>query len=287
MTAALALLVPAGCSAERPTLVQPTTTAPPLGTVAPTTVPLPERADCVTTTGPGPGRAVLVPDVVPCVAVAAHHRISFVNQGGEQAELRVGQTTLLIPAGAELATEPAGSLLVGGPNRILSGEATVATVWLVDAAENPLAGSQIDLTSVGPVELGQGPADVTAAVGGPPVPASGSACYLSTLEGDPYSPLFTFRDGQLVVVQVFTPGLATLSGISVGSTAADVVAAYGDRVEARAPADGDPARRLFVFLPSDEDDQVFRLVFDLTDDVVTTVRFGASEIVADQPGCGP
>ncbi|MEM9566469.1 MAG: hypothetical protein AAGA93_27870 [Actinomycetota bacterium] len=283
----LAWLTLAGCSGERPTLVQPTTTAPPLGSVAPTTVPLPERADCATTTGPGPARALLIPEVVPCVAVAAHHRIRFVNQGFEQAELIVGQTTLLVPAGGEQVSEPAGALLASGPNRILAGEATVATVWLVDPAENPLAGSEIGLTSVGPVELGQGPAEVTAAVGGPPVPAAGSACYLSTLDGDPYSPLFTFRDGQLVVVQVFTPGLSTLSGISVGSTSGEIAAAYGDRVETRAPASGDPGRQLVVFLPTDEDDQVFRLVFDLTDDVVTSVRFGATEIVADQPGCGP
>lgn len=284
--AAVALLLTAGCSGQRPELVQPPAD-PNDGTAAATTLPLPEREACTTIAGPGPARAEIGADLVPCLAVAAHHRMELVNQRATAIDVTVGPSTINLGPQSGQLTEPVGSLLAPGPNRILVGEDTVATVWLVDPGQDPLAGATIDLTSIGDVELGLEPAGVTAAAGGTPVPAAGSPCHLTSLDGDPYSPLFTFRDGQLVVVQVFTPGVATLSGVGIGSSSADIAAAYGDRVESRPAPDGDPARQLFVFRPIDEEDQIYRLVFDVRDDRVTSVRFGATEIVADRPGCGP
>ena len=62
-------------------------------------------------------------------------------------------------------------------------------------------------------------------------------------------------------------------------------AGRGDRITTQPAPDGDPARQLMVFAPTDEDDQIYRLVFELVDDRVTTMRFGATEIVAAAPGC--
>jgi hypothetical protein len=281
----VALLALVGaCSGARPELVTPTTGAagvPPVTTAA----TVPPREDCDTAIGPGPWRIGLSADSPPCVVVAAHQRLGLFNQTGRQLDLPLGISNVSLPIDGSMDTVAVGTILSPGANRLADATGPVGTVWLVDPAENTLAGASIGLTSIGPVELGQNPGDVTAAAG-VPVPAAGSACYQAGFRGDPYSPQFTFRDGSLVVVQVFTPGLATLSGVAVGSTAADIQAAYGDRVTAQPAPDGNPARELWVFLPSDEVDQVYRLVFDLTDGVVTSVRFGAAEIVADQPGCG-
>lgn len=284
MVVGLALLV--ACSPARPSLV-PTSTAAqdPTGTA---TVPAPDRSDCETAVGAGPGSLTLATHSetasIPCVVVAAHHRLAVVNDSGQPIEVTVGSATLTLALGAREVTAPAAEVLAPGLNRLQAGPDTVGFAWMVTPADHPLVEASIGLASIGDVELGQGPAQVTAAAG-LPVPAAGSPCYQAQLRGDPYSPVFTFRDGSLVVVQIFTPGLATLSGISIGATSADIAAAYGDRVSALPAPDGDPARQLMVFTPTDEDDQVHRLVFDLTDDRVTTMRFGAAEIVATSPGC--
>lgn len=274
-------LVAGACSGQRPELVTPSTGAAP----STTTATIPPREDCETAIGPGPWPVGLTADSPPCVAVAAHQRLELINGTDRPLDLAVGPTTVPLGLDGRAVTEPAGTVLAPGANQLSDALEPLATVWLVDPSESTMAGSPVDLTSVGGVELGQGPGEVTAAAG-VPVPAAGSSCYQTGFQGDPYSPQLTFRDGSLVVVQIFTPGLATLSGISIGSTSADIVAAYGDRVTPQPSPDGDPARQLYVFLPSDEDDQIYRLVFDLTDDVVTSVRFGAAEIVATQPGCG-
>ncbi len=280
---ATVVLLAAGCSAERPELVQPVAED---GTPVPTTIPIPDRASCTTASGPGPVPIAVIPDTVPCVVVAAHHRLELVNQRQGPADLAVGQASASVAPGASQITEPAGTILVPGPNRVLVGVDTVGVAWLVEPSENPLREAAIGLSSIGDIELGFAPAAVTGAAGGIPVPAAGTPCHVATLDGDPYSPLFTFRDDLLVAVQVFTPGLVTRSGIGLGSTSADVAAAYGDQIETR-PDPGDPSRQLLIFVPNDPENQIYRLVFDLTDDRVTTMRFGATEIVADQPGCGP
>lgn len=277
-------LAASACSGARPELVEPVVEN---GTTLVTTIPLPERASCTTASGPGPVPVVVVPETVPCVVVAAHHHLELGNQRPEPIEVGLGTTVVPVAAGLSQLTEPAGTLLAPGPNRLLIGPATAAVVWLVDPTEDPLAGTAIGLSAIGDIELGFEPAQVTAATGGIPVAAAGTPCHVATLDGDPYSPLFTFRDGLLVVVQVFTPGLVTRSGVGIGSTTAEVTAAYGNQVETRPHPSGDPARQLLVFVPTDPENQIFRLVFDVTDDRVTTLRFGATEIVADQPGCGP
>lgn len=280
---AVVAILAVGCSAERPELVQPLAEN---GATIPPTIPLPERAACSSASGPGPVPIALAPETVPCVVVAAHHRLELFNQGQASIDLGIGQAALSVTAGDSQVTEPAGTILVPGPNRVVVGVDTVGVAWLVEPNENPLGGEVIGLSSIGAIELGFEPAAVTGATGGIPVAAAGTACHVATLDGDPYSPLFTFRDGLLVVVQVFTPDLVTRSGIGIGSSSADVASAYGDQIEAR-PDPNDPARQLLIFVPSDPENQIYRLVFDLTDDRVTTMRFGATEIVADQPGCGP
>ncbi len=272
------------CAGSRPELVEPVVEN---GTTLATTIPLPERASCTTASGPGPAQVLLAPETVPCVVVAAHHRLELSTQGPEPIDVTVGAATLQLAVGVPQISEPAGTVLTPGPNRLLQGTATTAVVWLVDTAEDPLAGSVIGLSSIGDIELGFEPAQVTATTGGFPVAAAGTPCHVATLDGDPYSPLFTFRDGLLVVVQVFTPGLVTRSGVGIGSTNAELDAAYGAQLETIPDHLGDPARQLRVFVPTDPENQIFRLVFDLTNDRVTTMRFGATEIVANQPGCGP
>ena len=287
-------LVAMACSARHPALIGPSGGTGGLASEAVSitqALPPPQRAECDPTLGLGPGSLTLgtegsVAGLLPCVAVAAHQRVELANGVGRSVEVTVGATSLTLADGERATTEPAGTVLSPGPNRVLVGPDPLATVWLVEPSEAPLAGSVIGLSSMGGIELGQTAPAVTEAAG-IPVPASAESCHQTSLGGSPYSPLLTFQDGSLAVVQVFTPGLTTVSGIGIGDTGADVQAAYGDRVTPVPAPDGDPDRQLLVFTPNDEDDQIYRLVFDLTGDRVTTMRFGAAEIVAEQPDCRP
>lgn len=284
-------LVLAACTGERPELVAPVAEIETdTQTVAEgATGPTPDRGECEVAIGPGPWvLAVGAPEeepTAPCVALAAHHRLQLVNQGPEAIDVTIGSTVIPIQVGSTQVTEPVGTLVGPGFTPVTSAAATAPGVWLVDPAEDPLAGAMIGLTSVGNIELGQAPVDITEASGGIPVAASGAACNETSLRGDPYSPLFTFRDGLLVVAQVFTPGLLTRSGIGIGSTEADVIAAYGQQIEGSQDPAGNPARKLLAFVPNDVEDQIFRLVFVVDQERVSAIRIGAAEIVATEPGC--
>ncbi len=288
LSALLAILaLGASCSPERPELVpMPPDSSVPESIQTPAAAPI-QRANCQTAVGAGPFPIAIEAEpaaTLPCWAVGTHQQVQLVNQTTEALELGVGGTVIPVGPGEQVVTGQAGVTFTTGPNEIVVGPQPMAAVWVVDPAENSLTGSQIGLTSIGAIELGQDPAEVTAASGGV-VAASGAACHQTSLQDDPYSPLLTFRDGQLVVVQVFTPGLATRSGVAIGTPEIDVVATYGDQLEEVPHPSGDPARKLLVFVPIDVDDQIYRLVFDLRDGLVEAIRFGAAEIVANQPGC--
>ena len=87
------------------------------------------------------------------------------------------------------------------------------------------------------------------------------------------------------MVQIFTPGQLTRSNVGIGSTAGEVLEAYGQQIEAQPAADGDPNKELLVFVPVDEADQVHRLVFEMQDDLVISVRTGLAEFAVTDPGC--
>lgn len=284
-------LLATACVGERPQLVATTTTTSP--SVDPTDPPPdqvvePSRDQCTTVSGAGPFSLSVGVEAaaVECLLVAAHHRIELVNRS--QADLRItsGTAILGVAAGASQLTEPVGEFLTTpGLAPVASGAGATAFLWFVAQDDHPLSTATIGLSSIGEIALGQAPAEVTAAAG-VAVPASGAACHQTSLEGDPYSPIFTFQDGQLVVVQIFTPGLQTISGVAIGSSRDEVTAAYGDRVQVLAATeDQDPAQELLVFVPQDEADQIYRLVFVLESGFVRSIRFGATEIVADAPDC--
>ena len=280
-------LLLAACSGERPELVA-TVAEVETDTGVVTEGPTPQRGECDVAVGAGPWPIAVGEaggPAFPCVAVAAHQRLQLINRGEAAVDITIGATVIPLQVGVSQVTEPVGTLVDVGFTPIGAGTALASGLWLVDPSENPLAGTTIGLTSVGDIELGQAPVDITAAAGGTPVAASGAACNVTSLLNDPYSPLFTFRDGRLVVVQVFAPDQLTRSGIGIGSTEADVIEAYGPQIEGRQDPAGVPGRKLLVFVPNDVADQIYRLVFVVDQQQVTAIRFGAAEIVATEPGC--
>ncbi len=278
----------AACSGQRPELVaadQTTTSALPGATVADNRR---EPSDCATAAGRVPFTIAIEATpvlAVPCVLVAGHQRVEYVNNTTEQISFVLAGTPITIEPGATHLTEPAGRFLAPGPNEVEAEPHPASGPWLLGPDANTLAGSAMGLTSIGPIELGLAPAEVTAALGGSPVVASGTPCYVTFIQQDPYSPLLTFRDGLLAVIQTFTPGQLTRSEVGVGSAEGDVLATYGRQIESQPSPDGDPDDKLLVFVPEDEADRQYRLVFVVEDGVVVGVRTGLTEPALSEPGC--
>ncbi len=281
-------MLAAACSGERPQLLPPNATTTTLIAGTEVEVAALTEADCQTASGQAPWPAAIeaVPTpTVPCVLLASHQRLEYFNNTADQVTIDINSTSITIEAGQSFVTEPVGTIFQPGINDVAGAPHPVPAPWFVDASQNSLAGEQVGLSAVGAVELGLAPAEVTAAVGGDPIAASGTPCFVSSIQGDPYSPVFTFRDGVVAVIQVFTPGQLTPSNIGIGSTEGDVLAAYGQQIESQPSPDGNPEKKLLIFVPQDEGDQLYRLVFELQNDMVISLRTGLAEFAVADPGC--
>ena len=90
---------------------------------------------------------------------------------------------------------------------------------------------------------------------------------------------------EVVRIDVFDEPVLTLSGIGIGSTEAEVLAAYGDRIsEEPHPYLGDQGKYL-VYVPQDAVDAEYRLVFETASGVVTNFRAGQLPEVLWIEGC--
>lgn len=283
--------VAAACSGERPQLLPPNT-ADSTTTLPPTTqaeVAALQQADCQTATGSGPVQVVidgLPTPAVPCTLIASHQRAEFVNNTAEPVTVTLtGATAVTLAPTETFVSEPVGTVLQPGLNQIDVQPFPSSALWYVEPGQSALTGQLIGLSSIGEIELGQTAETVSASIGNLPLTATDGECVVSSIAQDPYSPLFTFRNGSVAVIQVFTPGQLTRSEIGIGALEGDVVAAYGERIEAQPSPDGDETKSLLVFVPSDEADQVHRLVFALENGVVTSIRNGLTELALTTPGC--
>lgn len=290
VVASLSLLIMA-CTGERPELISAdltSTTVPATIETTTTTEPPPQPADCVTVPGGGPWQVMIeaVPDpLVACGRVAAHQRVEFVNGTPEQITFGLAGTPVMIQPGGTFLTEPVGTVLAGGVTEVIAESHPVSSIWLVEPSESALAGQRMGLSSFGDVRVGMTPADAAAVIGAPlRADDSGAACYVTSIEDDPYSPLFTVRDGAISIIHVFAPEQVTRSEIGIGSAEADINTAYSGQIEAQPSPDGDATKKLLVFVPTDETDKRYRLVFALENGMVTSMYNGLAEY-ASTPDC--
>ncbi len=288
--AVLALVVLAsGCVGERPELIVgegpgPSSTAAP-ATPPPTVAPTIEQ--CATAVGAAPFRVQIQPGqpVVPCVRVAGFQRLEVINPTPEPVSFNLGASQYTVDAGGTLVTEPLGAVLAPGFNDPAALPHPLTAPWLLEPQEGGLTGATMKLTAIGSVQLGMTVDDVVQATGVGLTSDGLAGCELAGLAGDPSSPVFTLRDQRVTVIQVFTGGNQTPSAVGVGSTEDEIVATYGERLETQPSADGDPNKKMLVFVPTDEFDKQYRLVFEVEGGVVTSIRTGLIGFVMDSAGC--
>ncbi len=245
--------------------------------------------DCLTVVGPGPWPIEIVEPAVarpPCGRTAAHHRVEFINKTANPISFQLAGQAISIEPGSSTTTEPVGTLAQPGLVPIEADPLEIMAPWLVAPDEDPMQDFQVLLGKFGPVEIGMTRADAEGVLGGNGLKKlDGESCYLSYLLGDPYSPLLTIRDDVVTAVQIYSPGQQTRSGIGVGSTEADIQAAYGDNISTEAASSSNPNQKLMVFVPTDDADKANRIVFAVDNGVVTSLRTGLTESIIAAPGC--
>lgn len=110
------------------------------------------------------------------------------------------------------------------------------------------------------------------------------ACFLASPVAGAAGITFLFSKGTVERVDISAPPIATRSGAKVGSTEAQITELYGDQIEVQPRLDGQPGNAL-VYVPRDQADQDFRLVFTTDGTTVTSYRAGRVPQVLAPTGC--
>jgi hypothetical protein len=108
-------------------------------------------------------------------------------------------------------------------------------------------------------------------------PAENSECWLAAPINGPEGVQLMMWENTVERIDVTTAEITTRSGAGVGSTPDELRTLFGDRLD-----ESDPARLLFV--PADEEDAEFRIVFEIVDGSVASYRAGRLPMVEMQ-GC--
>ena len=162
------------------------------------------------------------------------------------------------------------------------------------AAPTPTGLQPLGLRGMGLVEYGMTVAEAEAVLEATldfGAPAS-EGCFYASDPTDVNSPLFMVitetadpTDGTIVRIDLGEIH-NTRSGIHFGSTKAEVIAAYGDRIVASPhPYGSGPGSEYLTFVPTDPADADHRLIMETSDDRVVGIRSGLLPQVEWTEGC--
>ena len=222
------------------------------------------------------------------VEARADQWLTFANDSdGSDWNVQIGEYSATIPPGEALDSPPLGGFVMAGVDYQL-GVTTVLN--LRDVSFGPLQGEEVLLQRVGPIGPGQTLGEVTANARHPVDLDESFGAFLPNCATGTFrnaDGLYMLFEGtgdelRLQYIEITEPGLATRSGIEVGSSIDDVFAAYGTRVETRndfGAVDGE----VLAFVP--ESDTSFGLIFLTQDDVVSGIRQGFADAVGYGEGC--
>lgn len=109
-----------------------------------------------------------------------------------------------------------------------------------------------------------------------------ASCYIVTPERGPEGLEFTIKNGRVERVDITNPGVRTKSGAGVGWTEQQVRERFGASIKERTT---DGVREL-VFVPSDEKNKNYRIVFVSDGETITKFRSGKIPEVETLDACG-
>jgi hypothetical protein len=159
---------------------------------------------------------------------------------------------------------------------------------VVPAGASLTQASKISTVGMGPVRVGMTVPEAEAAAGmrlvGELDPAISPDCYFVEPEAGIPGVAFMVHEGRISRVDVYASGtVTTLSGAHIGMTESQILALFPERIEDRLDyrVDG----RALVFVPVDEADRNFRVVFEVDDGIVSGMRGGILPSVQFGEGC--
>lgn len=163
-----------------------------------------------------------------------------------------------------------------------------------DVAPQSIGSEPLTLRSMGPLALGM-TVDEAAAAGIDITVDSGAStdgCRYGTVADDPSSPFLMIVDDldgladDTIVRIELAEGSSTRSGIGIGSTKDEVLAAYGDQIEISPHHyTFEEGGEYLTFVPNDASDADYRLVMETLNDEVTQIRAGLLPAVEWVEGC--
>ena len=109
-----------------------------------------------------------------------------------------------------------------------------------------------------------------------------SDCYRVTPAQGPEGISFLVTESTIERVDIVAGPLTTRSGIGIGSTEDDIINLFGDQIETQV---NDDSSVDLIFVPQDESDAEFRVIFTIRDGVVETFRSGRIPQVTVQNPC--
>ncbi len=96
------------------------------------------------------------------------------------------------------------------------------------------------------------------------------SCFTMQPAGGPEGTVFMILDGRVERIDIASPEITTRSGIGVGSTTDEIVELFESNIETTTVAGGEE----IVFIPTDEVDRDFRIVWTTDGTMVTAMRAG-------------
>ena len=141
----------------------------------------------------------------------------------------------------------------------------------------------ISTDGLGAVTFGMTVAQAQAAAGTDLINcAPTSDCYRVTPAQGPEGISFLVTDNTIERVDIVAGPLTTRSGIGIGSTEDEIINLFGDRIETQV---NDDSSVDLIFVPRDDSDAEFRVIFTVRDGAVETFRSGRIPQVTVQNPC--
>lgn len=109
-----------------------------------------------------------------------------------------------------------------------------------------------------------------------------SECYRVTPAEAPEGISFVVTAGTIERVDIVGGPITTRSGVGIGTTQDRVMELFGEQIETTVNADSSVD---LIFVPRDEGDDQFRVIFTIRDGVVDTYRSGRVPMVLDLDPC--
>ncbi|MEM9203543.1 MAG: hypothetical protein AAGC53_18030 [Actinomycetota bacterium] len=141
----------------------------------------------------------------------------------------------------------------------------------------------VSTVGLGEVDFGMTVRQAEAAAGTTMIPCGPiGECYRVTPADAPEGISFVVTAGTIERVDIASGPITTRSGVGVGTPQERIVELFGDQIET---AINDDSSVDLIFVPQDDQDAQFRVIFTIRDGVVETFRSGRVPQVTEQDPC--